>query len=124
MNEKTKKRLKQIEIENNIWIIYIGIIILSLYGNKKEKDYFLTNNLQSKETYRKINTIIFITLIIVYSYFEKDALESFKDKNKSITTKQYDTLSLIATTAVLISGIIFLYIIIKDENLEEEIAFN
>ena len=64
MNEKTKKRLKQIEIENNIWIIYIGIIILSLYGNKKEKDYFLTSNLQSKEIYRKINTIIFITLML------------------------------------------------------------
>ena len=57
MNEKTKKRLNQIKIENNIWIIYIGIIILSLYGNKKETDYFLTNNLQSKETYRKINKI-------------------------------------------------------------------
>lgn len=124
MNQDIIKRLKQIKIENNIWIIYIGIIILSLYGNFKEKDYFLTNNIQSKEIYRKINTIIFIALIMVYSYFEKDAIESFQNKKKSITQQRYDTLILIASTAILVSGFIFLFIILEDENLEEEIAFN
>lgn len=118
------KRLKQIKIENNIWIVYIIIIIFSIYANSKEKDYFLTGNNYSKEIYRKINATIFIVLILVYSYFEKDALDSFKEKNKSTTQQKYDTLSLIATTAVLISGIIFLYIIISDKNLDEEIAFN
>ena len=124
MNQDIIKRLKQIKIENNIWIIYIGIIILSLYGNSKEKDYFLTNNIQSKEIYRKINTIIFIILIMVYTYFEKDAIESFHNKKKSTTQQKYDTLILIASTAILVSGFIFLYIILEDENLEEEIAFN
>ena len=124
MNYNINKRLKQIETENKIWILYLLIIVLSFYANHLEKDYFLTNNNQSKETYRKINATIFIILILVYSYFEKDAIESFKQKNKSTTQYKYDTLSLIATTAVLISGIIFLYIIISDENLYEEIAFN
>lgn len=124
MNQDIIKRLKQIKIENNIWIIYIGIIILSLYGNSKEKDYFLTNNIQSKEIYRKINTIIFIILIMVYTYFEKDAIESFQNKKKSTTQQKYDTLILIASTAILVSGFIFLFIILEDENLEEEIAFN
>ena len=124
MNQDIIKRLKQIKIENNIWIIYIGIIILSLYGNFKEKEYFLTNNIQSKEIYRKINAFIFIILIIVYAYFEKDAIESFQNKKKSTTQRNYDTLILIASTAILISGFIFLYIILEDDNLEEEIAFN
>ena len=124
MNYNINKRLKQIETENKIWILYLLIIVFSFYANHLEKDYFLTNNNQSKETYRKINATIFIILILVYSYFEKDAIESFKQKNKSTTQYKYDTLSLIATTAVLISGIIFLYIIISDENLYEEIAFN
>lgn len=118
------KRLRQIKIENNIWIIYIIIIIFSIYANSKEKDYFLTNNQNSKEIYRKINTIIFITLILVYSYFEKDALSSFQNKNRSQTKQKYDKLSFVATTLVLISGFIYLYIIINDEELEEEIAFS
>ncbi len=124
MNEKIQKRIKQINIENNIWIIYIFIIILSYYANYKEKDFFLNNNQESKETYRKINALIFSILIIVYSYFEIDAITSLKESPKNTQNNNYDILSFIATTAVLISGIIFLYIIINDKDLEEEIAFN
>jgi hypothetical protein len=124
MNEKIQKRIKQINMENNIWIIYLFIIILSYYANYKEKDFFLNNNQESKEIYRKINAFIFSILIIVYSYFEIDALNSLKEGQKRIRNNNYDILSFIATTAVLISGIIFLYIIINDRDLEEEIAFN
>ena len=125
MNNNISKRLKQINIENNIWLIYIIIIGLSFYSNKLEKDYFINHNINSKETYREINTIICIVLIFVYSYFEKDAIESFFNNiNKTSKQKQYDTLILIASTAILISGFIFLYIILDDKNLDTEIAFN
>ena len=117
MNNNLEKRLQEIKIENIIWIIYIGIIILSFYSNELEKDYFIINNINSKNNYRKINTIIFIILIIVYSYFEKDALES-------LNTNKYNNLSFIATTLVLISGFIFLYIIINDDDISTEIAFS
>lgn len=125
MNNNIEKRLKQINIENNIWLIYLIIIGLSFYSNKLEKDYFINKNIISKETYRKINTIIFIVLILVYSYFEEDAINSFfKNQNKTSKQKQYDTLILIANTTILISGFIFLYIILDDKNLDTEIAFN
>ena len=120
MNNNLEKRLKLINIENNIWIIYIGIIILSFYSNVLEKDYFINKNISSKNKYQKINTIIFITLIIVYSFFENESIKSLKNINKS----KYDNLNFIATTLVLISGLIFLYIILNDNDLEEEIAFN
>lgn len=121
MNKDNQKRIKQIDIENNIWIIYIIIIILSFYANKKEKDYFINNNQDSKNIYRKINACIFATLIVIYSYFEKDTITTIK-KSKKVTN--LDLLSLIATTAVLISGIIFFYIILEDEEIEQEIAFS
>ena len=117
MNNNLEKRLQEIKIENIIWIIYIGIIILSFYSNKLEKDFFINNNINSKNKYRKINTIIFIILIIVYSYFEKDALES-------LNTNKYNNLAFIATTLVLISGFIYLYIIINDDDISTEIAFS
>ena len=124
MNNNIEKRLKQINIENNIWIIYLIIIGLSFYSNKLEKDYFINKNNISKETYRKINTIIFIVLILVYSYFEEDAIESFfNNQNKTSKQKKYDSLILIASTAILISGFIFLYIILDDKNLDTEIAY-
>ena len=120
MNNYKLNRIKQINIENNIWIIYFIIIGLSYYANYFEKDYFKNDNQESKEKYIKINTIVFSILLGIYSYFEKDAIISFNNKNRS----KYDVLSLVGTTAVLISGIIFLYIIINDKNLDSEIAFN
>ncbi len=118
------ERIKKINTENNIWIIYLGIIFLSFLANYYEKDYFINNNTNSKNIYRKLNILVFIILLLVYSYFENDAIKSFKNKNKSNKQYKYDNLSLIASTLVLISGIIFLYILIVDKDLLEEIAFN
>lgn len=125
MNNNVEKRLKEIKTENYIWIIYLIIIGLSYYANYYEKDYFLNLNTNSKETYRKTNTLIFTMLTLIYAYFEKDAINSYLDKsNKTNKQKKYDTLILLATSAVLISGIIFLYIIVEDKDIETEIAFN
>ncbi len=120
----TLARINKINIENHIWIIYIGIIFLSFMANYYEKDYFLNKNNISKDYYRKLNTLVFIILIFVYSYFENDAIKSFLNKQKSEKQYKYDNLTLLATTLVLISGFIFLYILIDDKNIDSEIAFN
>lgn len=118
------KRINQIQTENKIWFLYLFLIFLSLKANSFEIDYFKTNNQSSKETYRQMNLIVFIVLIFVYAYFEEDAIESFFEKDKSKEKEKYDALILVASTLVFISGFIFLYIILSDENLEEEIAFS
>lgn len=120
----TLDRINKINIENHIWIIYIGIIFLSFMANYYEKDYFLNKNNISKDYYRKLNILVFIILIFVYSYFENDAIKSFLNKQKSEKQYKYDNLTLLATTLVLISGFIFLYILIDDKNIDSEIAFN
>lgn len=52
MNEKIE-RLKDIKTENQIWVIYIGIILLSWYANSKEKNTF---NIRMKKVKRNIKT--------------------------------------------------------------------
>ncbi len=39
MSDKSE-RLREINIENYVWIIYIGIIFLSWYANSKEKNLY------------------------------------------------------------------------------------
>ncbi len=121
-----ERRLKQLRVEDFIWIIYIGIIILSLYSNTFERKYFINNDLKSKETYRKITIFVFIILVIVYTYFLKDSFDDIrnlndKDSNKK---KKLTYLSFIGSLLVAISGFIFLYIAIADEDIDVEIAFN
>lgn len=125
-NEELNRRLKQLKTEDFIWIIYIGIIFFSLYSNSFERKYFLYNDLKSKEKYRKLMIGIFIILVIVYTYFFKDSLEDVKslkiydtEKKKNLTK-----LSFIGSFLILVSGIIFLYIAIEDEDIDIELAFN
>ena len=64
-----EEKLRQITIEDFIWVIYIGIIALSYYSNYLERKYYVNNNIDSKNKYRKIIIVIFSILIIVYFYF-------------------------------------------------------
>lgn len=120
------RKLKQLRTEDFIWIIYIGIIIMSWYSNYLERKYFINNDLESKEKYRKIMIFIFTILIIVYLYFLKDSYDDIKsikecDSNKK---KKLIYLSFLGSVFILLSGFIFLYIAIEDEELDVELAFN
>ena len=73
---EVEEKLRQIKIENYIWIIYIIIIGISYYSNYLEKDYFVNNNIESKKKYRETLIIIFSILLIIYLYFTVDAYKS------------------------------------------------
>ena len=118
------KRLKQIEIENKIWIIYFFLIGLCLYGNSFEKKYFLYGNNYDKEKYRKITIFIFSISVIIYFYFFIDSYKDMKNNNYNIKSKSYSELSFLGSTLILISGLIFLCLAVDDTDLDIELAFN
>ena len=126
MNSNINEKLKQLKIEDFIWLIYIGIIFLSWYSNSLERNFFVNNDLESKEKYREIIIIIFIILVVVYSYFLKDSYDSLKNItiDTDEETKYLLYLSFIASMFIFISGILFLYIAINDKDLNVELAFN
>ena len=113
LNEK----LKQLKIEDFIWLIYIGIIFLSWYSNELERKYFIYKDNNSKEKYQKIMILIFSILVIIYFYFLSDSykgLTSLKP-NASNKKKELAYLSFIASLFILISGLMFLYIALEDD---------
>lgn len=127
MNYKElNNKLKELKIEEIIWIVYIAIIIMSFYSNSLERKYFIYNDLESKEKYRKTMILIFSILIVVYLYFLKDSYGDLKciRPYDSERKKNFLYLSFVGSLLIAISGFIFLYIAIKDENLDVELAFN
>lgn len=125
MNDKLK-RLEDIKIENIVWIIYIGIIILSWYDNSKEKKYLLYDDLVSKKEYQNLLILIFTILVIIYFYFAKSGYEdilnltSYDSPKKQMLTK----FAFIGSFLILVSGIIYLILAILDDEIEIELAFN
>ena len=125
INEKNE-RLKDIKTENLIWVIYIGIIILSWYANSKEKHFVLYEDNKSKKEYQKLMILIFTILVIAYYYFAKDSLEDYQKLTPFDNKKKRNltTASLIASLFILVSGLILLGIAIEDDDIDIEIAFN
>ena len=119
-------KLKEIDIENNIWLIYVGIILLSWYSNSLERKYFIYNDLDSKDKYRKIIIIIFSILVIVYIYFFQGSLDDIFSLKPTDGIKKIKLteLSAIGSLLIVISGLIFLYIAYTDQDIDVEIAFN
>ena len=124
--EEINNKLKQIKIEDYIWIIYLGIIILSFYSNGLETDYYLNNNAISKEKYRQSLIIIFSILVVVYLYFLKSSVADVNNLKPWDTPekKRFVTLSFMASLLIAISGFIFLYIALNDKDINVELAFN
>ena len=124
--DEIEDKLKEIKTENYIWLIYIGIIFISWYSNSLEKDYFLNDNEISKGKYRKTLIFIFSILLVVYLYFLKSSINDINNlkQTDSYQKRKLIYLSFIASLLITISGIIFLYIAIKDEDINVEIAFN
>ena len=123
---KNSEIIKEIETENFVWVIYLFIIGLSFLANKFEKDYYINGNIDDKEKYRIINIFIFSVVLVIYIYFFKENIRSVNklNCNDSYEKIMFNKLNLLATSLIVIAGIIYLYIAIKDKNLETEIAFN
>jgi UDP-N-acetylmuramyl pentapeptide phosphotransferase/UDP-N-acetylglucosamine-1-phosphate transferase len=121
-----ENKLKQLNTEDFIWVIYLGIIFFSWYSNSLERKYYVYNDLKSKEKYRHINEIIFTILLIVYIYFLKGSYEDYKNLKESDSNKKKKlvTLAFLASLLITISGAIFLYISFIDNDLDVELAFN
>ena len=124
--EELNNKIKQTRIEDYIWIIYIGIIILSWYSNNLERKYFILNDIKSKDEYKRVITFIFFVLVLVYIYFFKNSFDDFSDLKPSDSNykKKIVSLSLLASSFILLSGIIFLYLAIVDGGINVELAFN
>ena len=125
MDDRLKK-LNDIKIENKVWLVYIGIIILSWYANSKEKDYLLYNDQNSKKEYQNLLIIIFTILLIIYYNFAKSSYEYIQNLTEfdSEKKKTLTMFSFIGSVLILISGIIFLGLAIADDDIDIELAFN
>lgn len=124
--DEISKRLEEIRTEDFIWIIYVAIIFLSWISNHVERKYFLNNDLKARDDYRKIITIIFSILVVIYVYFLMESIGDLKSLKPEDTEKRKFLifLSFLGSLLILISGLIFLYISLTDEDLDVEIAFN
>ena len=124
MNSEIEERLRQIDNEDRIFVIFIIIIVLSYVANGFEKKYFLEGLEGDKKRYYYLQIFIFVSVVLVniyyvmISYKEVDGLRNEEYSNR----KKYANLGLIASLFALVAGLIILYISITDTEIDAEIT--
>ena len=76
IDEELIDRLKLLKAEDIIWTILIGLLLLSFYANKLEREYLIYDNHISKEKYRHLQIFIFVVATLTYLFY---ALHDFQD---------------------------------------------
>ena len=124
MDESLLERLKMLKIEDLLWCVLIGLILLSMYANNIERDFLVTNNKESQKKYRELIIFIFSVAFLIYLFY---VISGYQDlmrltKEDSFKRVEYANLSYIASVFILLAGIIYLYIAITDTEIEAELA--
>ena len=99
MNNNLEQKLKDIDEEDIIWLIFIGIFILRIYSNKVEREYRINNKLDCRKKYHKINEFTYIIAIVIALYY---IYRNWNTENRNI--------SLITNGLSIIVLVIFYYL--------------
>ena len=124
MDNELRERLRQIDIENIVFVIFIILLLLGYYANSREKDYFINKDKEAKEEYYHIIVFIFLVTVIISAYY---TYSSYKDivnlrYEDNSRRKTFANLSFISSLLALIASIILLYIAITDTEIDAEIS--
>ncbi len=123
MSEVTRK-LKELKIEDYIWLVYYFIVTFAIISNQYERNYVITKDKSSQKKSNKINRTILITAFFIYLYF---VLLSFKNidilKRKGNTKEvKYAFQNLIAQILFLVGGAYSIYADFNAKNTDVDVA--
>ena len=97
-------KLKNLDKENIIWLIYIFIFVMAIVSNYYEEKYLFTKNFKAKRIYKKINLTVLAIGLLIYLYFV------------IIRNSKYGSLREFASIMFFIAGAIYLYIEYQGQN--------
>lgn len=124
-NSLDSETIKEVNIEDYIWIIYIFIAIFAIVSNHFEREYLEKHQRRDESIFRTINTEIFIVTFIIYLYFVYINYKHIKRLDPNSSPKQVflANAGLIAALLFLIGGGISLYISIVGDD-EDDFLLN
>lgn len=116
------ERLKEIKINDIIFVVYIVISIAAIICNNIEEDN-IKNNKESTKVITSIRSAIIIVGILIYLYFVYTSYKNFKNPNKNLSKKdkKANNYALLSSILFLIASIIVFYVNLLNTN--EEIDF-
>lgn len=106
--------LNRLKIEDYIWVIFISLSVINMFGDSLQKKYVSTKNPEYQKEANEVFTFTLLATLFIYIYFFKrnyEALENISDENKELFTIKA------LGTAFLVVGILcLLYFQVNNKN--------
>lgn len=77
-NTSTESEIKRLNFEDFLWIIFIAIALLNIFGDYNEKEYLKSNDKYYKNKANSIFEIALFTTFLIYIYFNIRNYNSYK----------------------------------------------
>lgn len=111
------ENLKELEIEDFIWIISLFSACFALLSNKLEKDYLYTHNLSKEKEYKTINITLLVIAFFIYLYFMMLNYKRIKRNNhQSFKQMRINNANFLAATLIVLATIIYIMTSILSTN--------
>ncbi len=103
------ENLKELEIEDFIWIISLFSACFALLSNKLEKDYLYTHNLSKEKEYKTINITLLVISFFIYLYFMMLNYKRIKNSTyQSFKQMRINNANFLAATLIVLATIIYI----------------
>lgn len=111
-----KNRIKELGIDEFIWIIFIVLSILNIIGDECEKDYCISHLEDKKKISKNIFTFTIFISLLIYLYLEGQRCYHYKEcKYKKQNTSIWG-LRCFGGLLVIVATVLFLYCQIVDSD--------
>lgn len=102
-------KINELEFEKILWVIFIFISALNIYGDNLEELFLKYNDIQSEKISKTIFIFTIAISLLIYLYFVYRNYNNYqKDKSKNINTN-LDLIRLAGSILIVIGVIFILY---------------
>ncbi len=103
------KKINELKIDEYIWIIFIILSLMNIFGDECEKDYCMTHSKQKKTTSKKIFTFTIFTSLLIYLYLEYQRKKKLTEATKAHENTSIWEMRCFGGYLVIIATLLFLY---------------
>lgn len=113
-NDDIVNEIKRLKFEDLLWIIFIILGIINIYGDHNEVEYLETHNNESKRKANNFFTFTIIITILLYLYFVIRNYNFYK--KASLEVKYLYSIKLLGSVLLIAGALCLLYFQINDPN--------
>lgn len=115
MNEKLEE-LNELEIEKILWLIFLFLSALNIYGDNIQELFIKSNNQSLEQESKKIFLFTIAISLGIYIYFTYAHYKDFKKTEYQTEEYNLSLIRLIGNILVVVGVILVLYYEIKEAN--------